>query len=491
MRILHLEDNGADAELTLATLREEWGDCESEVVATRAAYQPALLRGGHDVILSDFSLVSFDGLEGLYLARQYRPEVPFIFFSGTIREEVAVEAMRDGASDYVLKDRPRRLVMAIRRALQKRREEDERCAAERRLREQNDLLDRARDAIVVTDLDKHVLSWNQGATRLLGWTAAETVGQRLEKFLGPDAFGPAAVAAVDEWRGELAARSKSGYLLVLETHVTLVRDEAQQPRARVSISTDITEKYRLKEQFARAQRMECLGTLAAGIAHDLNNLLAPILVAPALLREQLPATADAKLLDMLEAGAQRGSALVRQILGFARGHAGPAQLLHLEHLCGEMATFAEQTFPHSIRVERSIAGRLWPVFGSPSRLHQVLLNLCINARDAMPRGGTLRLHAENMQLDPPDPHVGRWVVLEVQDSGCGIAPDVQEKIWEPFFSTKPVESGTGLGLSTVRGIVEDHRGFVQLESSVGGGTTFRVHLPAANEADGPLVPDAA
>jgi len=604
VKILHLEDNPLDAELAREFLRREWPDCEIAVVDARPTFLAALQDQEHDIILSDFSLVSFSGLEGFKLARERTPDTPFIFFSGTIPEDVAITAVRDGAADYVLKERPKRLITAIRHALQKRdeirrrqaaeerfrqlveqasdailvydaegrfrdvnrraceslgytadelqqlrmadidgdfdspaaaegrarvlrgetatfsgrhrrkdgslfpvevrlsrfdlagehlflalaRDITERVEAERKIREQGHLLNRAREAIILTDLENRVIYWNRGAERLLGWTEAEVIGQPLDQFMSTPRLEAAPEAGPgDEWRGELPVRDQRGRALTLDVHLTVIRDEAGRPSARLGISTDVTERNQLKEQFFRAQRLESVGMLAAGIAHDLNNVMAPMLMAPTMLRARVTDARDVRMLDILERSAERGTGLVRQILGFAHGTGGEHRPLQVKHLLRDLSAMIEQTFPKSITLEEAVPSDLWPILGSATQIHQVLLNLCINARDAMPRGGTLRLQAENVTLDEAAARAleggrpGAWLVLHIEDTGSGIPSDVVARIWDPFFTTKEPGKGTGLGLSTVRGIVEHHSGFVTLQTKEGRGTTFRVYLPAADQ----------
>lgn len=496
MKILHLEDNATDAELVRDSLQDEWPDCQMTVVATKTDCVAALQRQRYDLILSDYSLVSFSGLDGLHIARQHQPETPFIFFSGTIREETAIEAMRDGASDYVLKDRPQRLLTAIRLALQKRADQEKQRRAEARIREQSELLDLASDAIVVTDRDDRVVTWNRGATRLLGWTAAEAAGQPAALLLGPDALVPPTGASEDEWRREISTATKSGTSVMLDVHVTVVRDADGQPKARITIGTDITEKHQLKEQFFRAQRLESLGMLASGIAHDLNNILAPILMTPAILRQRATDPADLKLLNVLEISAQKGSDLVRQIVGFAHGTVGQHQSLQPRHLVRDIVSLLQHSVPHDIQLEYHVASDLWTITGSPTQIHQVLLNLCINARDAMPDGGKLTIRGVNVVLRENDPlpeggSPGEWLLLQVEDTGTGIPPEVLAKIWDPFFTTKAPSKGTGLGLSTVRGIVQAHHGCVDVKTALGKGTTFSIYLPKEKIAVAPMTSMAA
>lgn len=782
MKVLHLEDNREDAELVRELLHDEWTECQIKVVATKRDYSDELSRGGYDLILSDFSLVRFDGSEALKMALTRAPEIPFIFLSGNIGEDRAIEAVRSGAADYVLKDRVKRLVTAIRRALRESQErkrleameadrerlaailehtpdfvgltsptgrvlylngaarkmlkiEDElstetldvssihppevvqrmlaasseiatrtgtwsgeslllsrdgtripvsqvlmahrdehgaleyfstvmrdltarketealvngqnqvlemiaggeplsetlttllsfiesqsadlycsvlvleddgrrlrHCAAprlpeayikiidgtvvgpsagscgtaafrrspvmvedtstdplwadfravaaehelracwstpifdvqhrllgtfavyrnqpglptehhrrlidigihmaaiclsrhetERLLRDQASILDKAGDAIVITDSQNRVTFWNQSAKRTFGWTASEAMGREDVDLFGHNSNAEiqAARTAIEqnpEWRGEIRLHDRQGKQLIMDSRITLLRDDAGRPQGRLWIATDITERKRIEEQFFRAQRLESLGMLSAGIAHDLNNVLAPILLAAPMLRDHAHDPADLRMITTLEKSAERGAALVRQILGFAQGADGEHRPLQAKHLLRDISTFAGETFPKSIRLETDIKAGLWQVKANPTQLHQVLLNLCVNARDAMPVGGTLSLKAENTVVDTDsrdehkDVQPGAYLTLQVADTGVGIPPDVLGRIWEPFFTTKAVDKGTGLGLSTVRGIVESHSGFITVDTTLGQGTRFRVYLPALDQA---------
>jgi nitrogen-specific signal transduction histidine kinase/ActR/RegA family two-component response regulator len=250
--------------------------------------------------------------------------------------------------------------------------------------------------------------------------------------------------------------------------------------------SDITEQSRLQAQLLRSQRLESIGTLAGGIAHDLNNMLAPILLALDLLRLHQPSPDARRLINIIETSAQRGADLVRQVLAFSRGVEGRRQPLQIRHLIKEAARFANETFPHNLKINTDIPPDLWSVSADPTQLNQVLLNLSLNARDAMPDGGELNLAATNIQIDDalaatlaearPGPHV----VITVADTGHGIAPEHLDRIFEPFFTTKEVGKGTGLGLSTVHAIVREHHGFITVDSQPGRGSIFRVHLPAEN-----------
>ncbi len=373
------------------------------------------------------------------------------------------------------------------------REVTERRQADQRLREQAALLNQTHDAILVRGLDNRIRYWNQGAERLYGWEAERALGAVAETLLyrEPSEFRAAMQKTVEEgeWSGRLRQMTRDGRDITVEARWTLIRDEAGAPEAVMSINTDITERLKLEQQFLRAQRMESIGTLAGGIAHDLNNLLAPIMMGVDLLRATASGPQTGLVLDNIARSARRGSELVKQVLSFARGVEGARVSVRVGQLLRELEVILANTFPRDIRLECVAERGLWPVVGDPTQLHQVLLNICLNARDAMPAGGQLALTARNTELDKHytvlnrGTAAGRYVVIEVSDDGEGMSEDVQARAFEPFFSTKQPGRGTGLGLSTALGIVRSHGGFVNLYSEVGKGSVFKVYLPAQADAE--------
>lgn len=492
MRILHLESDASDARLVRDLITLEWPDCRVTWVESRAAFARELQASHYDLILSADALASLSGIEALKLAQEQAPSTPFIFVSGTMGEDRAIEAMRAGAADCVHKDRMKRLTAVIDHARRESEERKKRLQAESRIRELADFLNQAREAVIVTDLEGRITFWNQGAERLTGWTPAEAVDKCFGDLCGPATSAQLATAGrialqAGAWIGEVEFADRQQALRLVELRMSLILDDAGRPRARLALGTDVTERKKLEEQFLRAQRMENIGLLAAGIAHDLNNMLAPILLAAPMLRDHVADAGALELLKAVEESAQRGANLVRQILAFARGASGDQRVLPLKHLVREVASVIAGTFPKSIRLEEFIPNNLWPVKINPTQIHQVLLNLALNARDAMPDGGTLRLRVENRVLDSAVAAAivgglaGAYLVLRVEDTGTGISPEVLKQMWEPFFTTKEPGKGTGLGLSTVRGIVENHNGFIQVTTGIGVGTTFEVYLPAAEE----------
>ena len=376
-----------------------------------------------------------------------------------------------------------------------------RVRAEEQLREQADLLDHARDAILVLDVGGRILFWNRGAEEIYGWAAGEVRGRDVRMLFGlahaqEIETARQSLLATGEWSGELRQATQDGREIIVSSHLTLVRGAEGQVKSILAINTDVTARKKLESQFLRAQRMESIGTLAGGIAHDLNNILSPILMAAQLLQARLPDPNVQRLLGLIQESAERGSGMVKQVLTFARGIEGERIALHPKHIVRETVKILRETLPRSIEVRFRADDEVWPVRGDATQLFQVLMNLSVNARDAMPEGGLLRIEAENVRLDENyarmnlEAKPGLYVLLSVTDTGVGIPPENLGKIFEPFFTTKGPGTGTGLGLSTVVGIVKSHGGFVDVYSEPGRGTQFKVYLPALAEAVEPAVAPA-
>lgn len=374
-------------------------------------------------------------------------------------------------------------------------EASDRQIAEDRIREQAALLDVATDAIIVHDINNQILFWNKSAEVLYGWQAQEAINKNANDILykkGVTQLEEAycSVLRKGEWYGELEQVTKGGKEIIVSSRWTLVRDEEKQPKSILLVNTDITQKKLMEEQFYRAQRLESIGTLASGIAHDLNNVLTPILAsAQLLLKVNVPEDKKEWLLTTLEVNAKRAASLVKQVLSFARGIEGKRSVLQVKHLILEVRQIIQETFPKSIEVETDVDSELWSVYGDATLLHQVLMNLCVNARDAMLNGGNLYIYAKNILIDENyarmsiDAKVGPYIIITVADTGTGIAPEILDKIFEPFFTTKELGKGTGLGLATTLGIIKSHDGFVNVTSKVGKGTQFKVFLPAVEATE--------
>ena len=614
MQILHLEDSAFDAELIGNVLRREWPNCAIRQVSTAEDFSAALGAQSYDVILSDYSMPGYDGLSALAEARKRSPATPFLFLSGMIGEERAVEALKRGATDYIIKDRPARLVPAIRQALafidessrRRRTEEalrdrderfrliteniaehisvvelDGRCTysnqacreifgeaamqpglnwfdrvhaedlprvrrtfdriaetgvgerfeyrcrvdertvrhmeahgavlrdaagavahvvlvsrdvtarreAEARLREQASLLDKARDAIIATDLEHRITYWNASAERLYGAKAADVLGQKLNEIGVTFEHAQFMAARTEvltrgEWRGEFRLQTRTGNTVLVDSTWSLVVESDGRPRSILAIDTDVTERKKLETQLLRAQRLESIGTLAGGVAHDLNNVLTPILLTIDLLSTQVASLEERQLIEKTRASASHGAALVRQLLAFARGVDGERTSIDARSAIANVEPLIRQSLPSAVQLTVSHVESPWPIEANATQLSQVLVNLALNARDAMPHGGTLHIRVDNAIVDSviaaanPGTEPGRFLRISFSDTGTGIPPALLERIFDPFFTTKAAGKGTGLGLSMVAGIMKGHRGFVQVESEVGRGTTFHLYFPA-------------
>lgn len=620
LRILHLEDNPTDAELIREMLEQEGFDLEVVRTATEIEFQHALEREPFDLILSDFSLPSYNGMRALMAARQLRPEIPFVFFSGTIGEETAVESLKNGATDYVLKHRPQKLISAVQRALREAKDRRLREEAERTLQRREKwfraLTENALDVVSILDREGRFKYNSLSIERVLGYSPQELIGRDAFDLIHPDDVSKArqtfqqtiehpdqrmtlefrfqhkdgswrnleavgqsllsdpeisgivvnsrdtserrqaeqryrsifnnavegicqttpegkfitANPALAEMLGydspeelmgqiqdlatqvyaqynqrtelkrridqdgfvkgfECQARNKDGGEVWISINARAIRDAEGKLLYHDCSIQDITVRKQAEERYLRAQRMECIGVLAGGIAHDLNNILAPVLMASEILLQKLQSEEDRNILDIVKSSAERGSDMVKQILSFARGVEGESTLIELKHLIRDVAKFLKETFPPSIQIETEVARDLLPLKGNATQLHQVLMNLCVNARDAMPQGGILRLKTKNVVLEgkliktQPKPVTGSFVLLTVSDTGAGIPADLLDKIFEAFFTTKEVGKGTGLGLATVQSIVKSHQGFVEVSSTQGEGTSFDIYLPAAESGE--------
>jgi two-component system cell cycle sensor histidine kinase/response regulator CckA len=360
---------------------------------------------------------------------------------------------------------------------------------EERIREQASLLDKVHEGIVVRDMEDRIVFWNRGAESIFGWSSEETLGRPATNFLNGDPHDISEAIrkealATGEWSGELDKRTKAGAAVSVDCHWSLMRDDAGSPKGFVVLYIDVTEKKQLQRRSLRAQRVESIGVLAGGIAHDLNNVLTPVLMAVKLLRHERPQADRLRLLDTAQASIERGVGMLRQLLTFAGGGKGDRVVLDVKMVVREVVDMLSHLIPKSIKLEESVADDLWNVKGDSTQLVQVLVNLCVNARDAMPNGGLLQIDARNVSWTGemihkhPDAKPGPKVCVSVADSGVGIPKESLERIFDPFYSTKKFGEGTGLGLSTAAGIVRAHGGFIDVYSEVGRGTKMIVYLPA-------------
>lgn len=364
----------------------------------------------------------------------------------------------------------------------------ERKRSQQQIIEQAALLDLTPDAIVVCDMEYKVLYWNKGAEKLYQWTQEEAIGQKLEDLYCKQFEDQLEKAKKDlltqgKWHGELNNTDKVGKKILVVSKWILMRDNNGEGKSVLIVNSDITEKRETETQFLRAQRMESIGSLANGIAHDLNNILAPILMASDILKRKITDSKILKVVSTIESSANRGSDIIKQILSFSRG-TQTYDTLNANNIIKEIENMIRGTFPKSIVPVINVQEDNWKILADKTQLYQVLLNLCVNARDAMANGGKLTISAENVHIDKnyslmqQTVKEGKYLVISISDTGEGIPPEMINKIFESFFTTKEVGKGTGIGLSTVDKIVKNHKGFINVYSEVGNGTVFKIFLPA-------------
>ncbi len=484
IKVLLIDDDEDDYILTRDWFSEfQVAGCFLEWVSNYEAAINAVTKHQHDVYLIDYRLGEGNGLELLRIAVANGCLAPMILLTGKGEREIDIQAMKAGAADYLEKSQLNAALLerSIRYAL-------ERKHSERKIREQAALLDVATDAIFVCDLKNQILFWNKAAERLYGWKSQEAIGKQTaqlwqEKSSSQFQSSFNTLIKNGAWEGELKQITKSGEIIV-ESRWTLVPEFDSNPQAILIVNTDITQKKQLEGQFFRAQRLESIGTLASGIAHDLNNVLAPILMTAELLELQLHDDRSKRLLPIIVSNAKRGANLVKQVLSFTRGIEGDRAPLQLKHLITEIQQVIQETFPKLIQVTTQIDPDLWTVSANATQLHQVLMNLCVNARDAMPDSGTLTISAENLFIDENyakmniEAKIGNYILIIISDTGVGMPPQIIDRIFEPFFTTKELGKGTGLGLSTALGIVKSHGGFINVYSEPRKGSKFKVYVPA-------------
>lgn len=553
IQVLLIEDNLAEARLFKEILQDAWATEFGLVHFQRLGQAIIGLNSTRfDIALLDLTLPDSDGLESLDALIHHAPSLPIVVLTNTNDDDLALEAVRHGAQDYLVKRQVTIdvLVRSIRYAI-------ERKASAEALREVNETLERRVEERTATveaineSLSQEIESRENIQNRLELAQQAGKIGTfewdiqadsvtwsiELETLYGlaPGSFGnsnanwlatihpedrPKIRAELERWRTiafgdgspnnslgtnnsllsreslqlgqgldlefRIAAPDRNIHWIAVKSSIFLDRDG--HPTRTIGIHMDITEKKQLEAQFFRAQRLESLGTLASGIAHDLNNVLTPILSVAQLLPLRLTDLDDRtqNLLKILESSAHRGADLIKQILSFAQGIEGKHVSIQPAHLLLDIQKIVEQTLPKSIEIERDVPADLATVSGDMTQLHQVLMNLCINARDAMPQGGTLKIQATNRSIDDPfvrthlSAKVGNYVEITITDTGTGIAPQLLDRIFDPFFTTKAIGTGTGLGLSAVIGIIKSHGGFLDVQSQVGQGTQFQIYLPTSD-----------
>ena len=630
LNILIVEDVQDDADLALAELRRAGFDPKWKRVETEPDFL-AEIKKSPDIILSDYSMPQFNGLRAAELLRKNNLDIPFILISGTVGEDIAVDAMKQGATDYLLKDRIARLGIAVERALEQKRLLYERKRAERSLNlfrtlvdQSNDgievidpvsgcfldvnettcqrlgytrgelcsmrvwdlddvgvnsaswtehieeirqasfkvlegrhrrkdgstfpievnvryvrldrdyliaavrditerkraeeslkllesAIEQAKEAIVITDAELNrpgpkIIFVNPAFTRMTGYTAAEVIGKTPRILQGTRSDRTVLkqlrqnLEHGETFFGETINYRKDRTEYNLEWQIAPMRDDSGKTTHFVAIQRDITDQRKLESQFRQMQKMEAVSRLAGGVAHDFNNILAVIQMQAELLKISGGLSVEQLVFaDEIGHTVQRAVALTRQLLVFSHKEIFQPRDLDLSASITDMAKMLMRILGDNIEMQLKLSSQPIFVHADAGMMDQILMNLVVNARDAMCHGGQLIIETSGVEFDEfaaaqsMQMRVGSFVCLSVSDSGCGIPPEILPKIFEPFFTTKDVGKGTGLGLATVFGIVQQHQGWITVYSEVNHGTTFRIYLPqlAPNENRKPARPVVA
>jgi two-component system, cell cycle sensor histidine kinase and response regulator CckA len=499
LHILHLEDDPNDAALIRSTLEAEGIKCSVTCVQNHDDFVTVLDHGGIDLILSDYSLPSFDGLSAARIVHSKWPAIPLILVSGSLGEERAIDSLKNGATDYVLKQRLARLVPAVRRAMQEveQRAENRRAQAalvesEQRLRI---IFDESPLGITLVRADGHMVLTNAALQKMLGYTGEELSRMHLAEFTHPDDR-----PKTQELHQEFVQGARNSY----QIEKRYIRKDGQAVWVRASVSTanaivgdpgfaigmieDITERRNLEAQFIEAQKMEVIGQLAGGVAHDFNNILAVIMGYSDLTMQKLGPDDEIRgHLETIRSAAERAAGLTRQLLIFSRKQTVQLAVLDLNEVLKDMNKMLRRLVDENIELKIVPGERIGRIKGDSGYVGQVLMNLVVNARDAMPKGGQLTIATSNATLDEnyARTHTGAiagdYVMLSVGDTGTGMNEEVKTRMFEAFFTTKPKGKGTGLGLATCQTIVQQSGGHIGVSSELGQGTTFNIYFPRVEQ----------
>ena len=499
LRMLLVEDSEDDAELLAHELRRAGFALEFERVENAAGLEAALDRATWDIIIGDNSMPGFSGTEALSLVRARGLDIPFIFVSGTMGEDLAARALEAGAGDALTKGNLRRLVPVIRRELREFGERSARRETEAALRASeasySALVERAPLGIYRSTPTGRFLSANAALARMLGYDSPEhllTLDMARDVYADPEERRRLVEqdTYTDRVYDELEAtwKRKDGARIRVQLSVRASRDKDGRVEFYEAFVRDITTQRQLEAQLAQAQKMEAIGRLAGGVAHDFNNLLTVILSYSDLLLEDLPAgSADRDDVTQIRKAAQGASELTRQLLAFSRQQVLQPKVVDLNTAVSGIERLLARVLREDIKLRCALAPDAGTIRVDPGQLEQVLMNLAVNARDAMPQGGLLTIETANVDLDAEylQAHAmakpGRYVMLAVTDTGVGMDAATQARIFEPFFTTKEVGKGTGLGLATVQGIVQQSGGFIWVYSEPDHGTVFKIYLPLVDE----------
>jgi len=474
LQLLHAEDEPNDALLCQLQLEEAGLAIQADVVAEREQFVEALRSKHYDIVLTDYKLPGWSGMEVLRILQTDGRDIPCILVTGSVGEEIAAKCIKQGANDYILKDRPARLPFAITSALQEKSEREKRKEAERSRNRLASIVESSPDAIIGASEQGLIVNWNPGAESLFGYSAEEVYGWPLARLFAD--FLLSQDGAIQRY--ETKGSRKTGEVMDLAVTIAPIWNSDGTKAGSSAIVRDVTEAKRQQAELLTTQKLEAIGALAGGVAHDFNNLLT-VINGYARMLQRKGGGDPAKLDAILQAG-ERGQRLTKQLLLFSRKQITQLKPLNLNALVLGFLDMLRPLIGADIELKTSLEEDLLPILADSGQMEQVLMNLVVNARDAMPEGGTITITTRNL----PDAETEFGLVtMAVSDTGMGMSAEVQARIFEPFFTTKEAGKGTGLGLSTSFGIIARCNGKVKVHSELGRGTTFTIHLPACARAN--------
>jgi len=497
LRVLFVDDCSDDVRISLRVLQKAGYEIHKHVVDSAEQLARALSSGEYDLILCDYRLPGWNGADVLAMVRDSGRELPVVLVTGTLGEETAVEMIKLGAVDFVLKQRLSRLPLAIERALREKHMREERRQAEERLRLFGRILESSTEAIAILTPEGYFSEHNAAHQALTEYSIEELRGCTPELLLGETIFQEQlrALSAGSPLELESRIRTKSGREKTVEASVFSIAGDTGRPLCIVAIVRDISERRRLQVQLQQAAKMEAVGRLAGGIAHDFNNLLNVIIgYSDLMLERRDAANFPEKGAREIRKAADRAAGLTRQLLAFSRQQVLELKVLDLNEVIAEMRELLSPMLGEDVELAIVPAEDLGRVRADPGQIGQVLMNLAANSRDAMPQGGRFIVETENLAINEgfsaqhADMPTGSYVVLSVTDTGSGMSPEVRSHIFEPFFTTKEKGKGTGLGLATVYGIVKQSGGYIWVYSEPNLGATFKLYLPRVDAPPEPLQP---
>jgi PAS domain S-box-containing protein len=492
LRVLIVEDDAADAELTVSVLKRAGYPLAFDVIDSATDFEERLAHADYDAILCDHNLGTWTGMEALEILKKSGKDIPFLVLTAVLGDEAAVEYVKRGATDYLLKDRLERLPVALSRALRDKANREALRASEAQFRR---FIENLPLGVYRSTPDGRVLMANPALLRMLGYDSWQELAFRNLEGEGFEAGHPRSafceqIEREGEARGlETACKRRDGSVIFVRESARAFRADDGRVLYYDGIVEDVTEPRRLEEQLRQAQKMEAVGRLASGVAHDFNNLLTIIIGYSDLLLERVSARDGMRPpVEEIKKAADRAASVTRQLLAFSRKQVLQPHILDLNSLLTNVDKMLRRMIGKNIELVTPLPSGLGRVNADPGQIEQVIMNLAANARDAMPQGGQLTLEAANVELDSSyvsshgSVSPGHYVMIAMSDTGIGMDAETQACIFQPFFTAKQQSKGMGLGLATVYGIVRQSEGHIWVYSEPGKGTTFKVYLPRIDQA---------